>query len=539
MNRIATLAIHQLNLSQTLDIQRRLVDTQIQVSSGKVSPNYAGIATEARRLVNLEGAITQTAGFNANITQIDSRLQTMESRIASTFDLATEFRALLVGSLNLENAALLSVNQRAGDFMETLAGLVNTKVDDRFIFAGGRTDTQPIDLATLLAATPPLVNAAEFTGGATTSTTGITSLTGIVSVQVDTGTSGDAFQLTYDDVGQNFTITNLNGGASATLALGGVPPAGQTKDLTFTVGGKRVVLTIDENFNAAAPITTATITGNVDTTGAGVGAFGTISVTSTTGDISKIDQNTVETSGTAANATLTLSSTDGNFVATGVNLSVGSSVVPVVLVNATTGARVTLQVAVTTGLNDAAIASADTEIRLGNFLENVAASDGTISYAQARPGDPGYDPADPAFYKGDSKKLEARIDTSTKIEYGIPGNAPGFEKLFRALFMVRNANVSPGNIDSTTLNSALALALEAMQEIPDLRSGIGFNRQILEQAKSRNEDFMVFTNEAISQIENVDLAEAVTRISAEQTQLEASFSLTARLSQLSLANFLR
>ncbi len=536
MNRIATFAIQQLSLSNTLETQRQLYESQIQVSSGKVSSNYLGVATESRRLVNLEGTLTATEGFNKNIDLIERRLATMEANVGAAFDLASDFRELLVSATSGGNASELGLNQKASDLIETLGGLVNVKQDDRYLFAGSRVDTLPIDLSSLLASTPPLVAAAEFTGTATTSTTGINSLTGIVGVQVETGNTGDAFQLTYNAGTQTFSMTNLNGGASSQVALGGVPTPGTTKDLTFTVGGERVVLTIDENFNAGAAITSATVVGNV---GAGVGAFGAITVTGTTGDISNIDQNTVETSGTAASATLTLSSTDGNFVATGVDLTVGPSTVPVVLINGTTGATMSLQVGVTTGLNDAAIADAATEIQLGNFLENIAATNGTINLIDARPGDPGYDPNNPAFYKGDTQKLSARIETTTTMEYGITGDESGFEKLFRALFMAKNANVQSGSIDTATLDAALALALEAIAEIPDIRSAVGSDRGILEETKSRHLDFLVSTTEAVSDIENVDVVEIIARISAQQVQLEASYTLTARLGQLSLVNFLR
>lgn len=536
MTRVATFAIQQLSLSQTLETQRQLVDSHIQVTSGKVSTNFLGVATDARRLVNLEGALTATTGYNKNIDLVERRLATMEAKVSEAFDLASDFRELMVSALSANNASELALNQQASDMIDTLASLVNIKQDDRYLFAGSRIDTEPIDLSILLATNPPLVNTVEFADAATTSTTGITSLTGIVSVQVDTGNSGDAFQLTYDDSTQTFTMTNLSGGASAQVALGGVPSAGQTKELTFSVGGERVVLTIDENFVAGTAITTATVTGNV---GAGVGAFGAITVTNTNGNVSNIDQNTVETSGTALSATLTLSSTDGNFIATGVDLSVSSSVVQVTLINPTTNATMTLQIAVTTGLDDTAIADAATEIQLGNFLENVAATDGTIDLINARPGDPGYDSDNPAFYKGDSQKLAARIEATTTLEYGITGDESGFEKLFRALFMVKNANVTTDSIDTTTLDSALALALEAIAEIPEIRSSIGSDRKVLETTKYRHSDFLINTIEAVSNIEDVDVVEVITRIAAQQVQLEASYTLTARLGQLSLVNFLR
>jgi flagellar hook-associated protein 3 FlgL len=366
----------------------------------------------------------------------------------------------------------------------------------------------------------------------------VTGITGISKVQVDSGSTADAFQITFDSGTNTFTVKNLNGGASTNAVLNAAPAPGQTTDITFTVGTKRVVLTVDENFNTGTSITTDTITGNIDTSGAGVGAFGGITVTSTTGEISKINQNTIETSGTAANATLTLSSSDGNFVATGVDLS-ATATVPVTLTNATTGATIVLSIGVTTGLNDAAVADPDTEIRLIDFFENVAASDGSVNVKDARPGDPGYDSANPGFYRGDAATLNVRIDNNSTIDFGIKANEPGLEKLFRALYMVKNTNVTPGSIDRAKLESALGIAIDSINDLPDIRSKIGSALKSLEQMKTRHADFIVFTNESVSQIENVDIAAAVARISTDQTFLEASYMLTARLSQLSLTNYLR
>ena len=536
MIRFATFGTHKLAQSQMLGAQNRLFETQMQISSGKVSRNYAGVAIDSRRLVNLENAVTEVNGFIKNIDVTESRLQLMENAVVGAFDVASRIRDLLINALNVDNASILTLNQRAEDMLQELTGALNIKQDNRFLFSGSRIDSPPIDMSVLLATSLPLVDAAEFTGASTASGTGITGVTGISRVRVDTGTTGDAFQVTFNSGSNTFTVTNLNGGASDTAVVSSVPAAGQTSDITFSVGGKRVVVTIDENFNLGTSITTDTITGNV---AGGAGAFGTISLTGTTGDISKIDQNTIETSGTAASATLTLSSTDGDFVATGVDLSVDASTVPVTLTNATTGATITLSIDVTTGLNDAAIADADTEIRLDDFLENVAASDGSVNVGDARPGDPGYDPANPGFYEGDSAKLSVRIGLNATVDYGVTADEPGFEKLFRALYMVRNANVSAGNIDRATLESALGLTIEAIRDIPDIRSKIGSDRLTLEQTKGRHQDFIVFTNEAINQIETVDVAAAVARMSIDQVQLEASYMLTARLSQLSLANFLR
>ena len=224
-------------------------------------------------------------------------------------------------------------------------------------------------------------------------------------------------------------------------------------------------------------------------------------------------------------------------MATGVDLT-GTGVQSITLTNATTGATFSLDVDVTVALDDAAVADADTEIRLDNFLENVAASDGTINLDQVRPGDIGYDSSNPSYYRGDNNKLSVRIGDDMTIDYGVTADDPAFEKLIRALYTVKNANVAPGNIDRATLESALGLAIEAIGELPVIVSEIGANRLTLQNFKNKHEDFLVFTQETASQIENVDVAEAISRLSSEQLLLEASYTLIAQLRQLSLANFL-
>ncbi len=533
MTRISSFAIHQLNLARTLATQTRLFKAQIQISSGQVSQDYTGLALDSRRLVSLKNAQLEAKNYIGNIDVTDRRMQNMETTATGAMDIATRLRVLLVDALNLDNASVMALNLQAESLLREVVGQLNVKQDDRFLFAGSRTDTLPIDLNVLLG-NPPLVDAAEFTGAATTSGTGITGLTGIVSVQVESGTNGDAFQLAFNSGTNTFTMTNLNGLASQQLGLGAVPGPGQTSELTFNVGGKRVVLTIDENFDDTASITTDTVTGNVS---GGLGAFGAITVTGTTGDISKINRNTIEITGTAASATLTLNSTDGNFVATGVDLT-GTGVQSITLTNATTGATFSLDVDVTVALDDAAVADADTEIRLDNFLENVAASDGTINANEVRPGDIGYDSSNPSYYRGDNNKLSVRIGDDMTIDYGVTADDPAFEKLIRALYFVKNANVAPGNIDRATLENALGLAIEAIGELPVIVSEIGANRLTLQNFKNKHEDFLVFTQETASQIENIDVAEAISRLSTEQLLLEASYTLIAQLRQLSLANFL-
>ena len=210
MIRFASFGTNQLTQAHMLATQTRMFETQMQIVSGKVSRSYAGVAIDSRRLVNLENAVSEVDGFIKNIDVIESRLQMMENSVAGAFDVATRIRDLLVNALNADNAASLSLNQRAEDFLQELTGAINVKQDNRFLFSGSRIDVPPIDINVLLSKTLPLADAAEFTGNATASTTGITGLTGITRARVDTGSTGDAFQVTFNSGTNTFTVTNLN-----------------------------------------------------------------------------------------------------------------------------------------------------------------------------------------------------------------------------------------------------------------------------------------------------------------------------------------
>ncbi len=539
MIRFATLGAHQVTQSDILSSQSRIFESQMQISSGKISRDYVGVAIDARRLVNLENSMLKAEGFIKNIDVVDGRLETMESSIANAIDLASRFRTMLVNALSLDNASLMAFNQQSENLLTELSGLLNAKQDNRYLFSGNQIGIPPFNESILLNDNVLLVDAAEYSGNATTTGAGITSITGISKVQIDSGSIDDAFQITYDNVSKYLKITNLNGGATQSILISATPAPGKTQDITFSVGNERVIVTIDDKFNGAVPIVTDTIVGTVDTSGTGLGAFGAISITGTTGDISKIDHRTIETSGTAAAATLTLSSTDGNFIASNVNLNAINPTLTVTFTNPVTGATIVMTMDVATALNDAAIADPDTEIRLDNFLLNVAATDGTVNTKDARPGDAGYDKTNPSYYSGNNAKLNVRIDEHQVIEYGITADNPGLEKLARALYLARTADVTAGNLDRAQLDEALQLAIESITEISAIRSHIGSDRKIFDQTKFRHSDFLVFTGEAVNKIEGVDIASAVAMLAAETTQLEASYMLTARLSQLTLVNFLR
>ena len=536
MTRVATFAVQNLALTNTQAAQARNADLQIAVSTGQNSRDYKGIGESGRTLINFETLRESALRFVGSIETADQRLAAMENASSQLFDLASELRTLLVGATSTGNAPDLVLQQQANQLLEQAVALLNTDQDGRFLFAGARTDIAPVDINALLNPVTPLVDAVQFTGAATTAGTGILSIPGIVSVQVPSGSTGDALQLTYDGAG-TLSLTNLQNLAGDTAVVTAPPPAGETSVISFTVAGQTVEVTIDENFAMATPITTQPITGTV---AGGPGAFGAITVTGTLGDISQINNRIIDVmspTADASNITLTLPSADGNFVATGLDFETVPGVQSVTLTNATTNAQVTLDIDIAVVLADATVNDPGTELDMGDFLINMAATAGAINSSAALPGQLGYDPTDPSYYLGDNTRLSLRADDQVTVDYGVTAIDAGFEKLIRALYITTQAS-DPTAINIDDLNQALGIVTEAITDIPDIRAEIGTSRVTLEDMKRVQEDATLLAEQIIGDIENVDVAEALTLLAQNTTTIEASYSTLGRLNSLTLLEFI-
>lgn len=154
------------------------------------------------------------------------------------------------------------------------------------------------------------------------------------------------------------------------------------------------------------------------------------------------------------------------------------------------------------------------------------------------------------YYKGDAVTMTVDADTSQTVSYGVTADEDAFEYVLRAMHYVE---ISGTGIDRTTLETALALVNAALgtsqgdatlgvpapaRDLADIRTEIGISRRAIENANTNHEDFLLYTQQGIGDIENVDAAQVISQLSANQTQLEASYMVISRLSQLSLMSYL-
>lgn len=306
MARIATYAQQQLSMHYMQHTLSRTAETQIQIASGKKAQQYSGIAGQANQLVSLELSVTRTEQFNRNIDQTIARLNIMESSVATITDRAVSVLSILSSALSGTNLQDIPLSEFAATYRDEIESLLNIKHEDRFLFAGSRTDTAPVDV------TDPAYT----------------------------------------------------------------PQAGL----------------------------------------------------------------------------------------------------------------------------------------------------------------PGVFTADFDYYQGDQQVMAVRIDDNSQTDYGVTADEPAFEMLLRAMAYMDYADV---NQDVTVLGEAFDLVNQAVNALTEVRGKIGAVGEVLDQTKSGHDNFLTYAKNLVSSLEDIDIAEATTRLAVDENQLMGSYMAMNRIANLSLLEFLR
>jgi flagellar hook-associated protein 3 FlgL len=157
LDRLGTLARSDRSQSFVQSIQGRAFGLQTQITSGYKAQHYSGIAEDAGRLVLLESDKNRIVQYQKSITQIGSRLGSMQVQLESLLDNAIQFRATLVNGLNNGNASFMALGQQAAQMLQQTANVLNTKDGETYLFAGHQTTTAPVDLTKMTGVADKLV----------------------------------------------------------------------------------------------------------------------------------------------------------------------------------------------------------------------------------------------------------------------------------------------------------------------------------------------------------------------------------------------
>ncbi len=147
---------------------------------------------------------------------------------------------------------------------------------------------------------------------------------------------------------------------------------------------------------------------------------------------------------------------------------------------------------------------------------------------------------DGAWSKASDTATSSRIADNEVVKTSVSANEPAFRQLVKALVIASDLNQPNLNADAARalISKATDLAGSSVKGIGDLQSQLGITQSRIAEKQDEAAARSELLDKQLSEIEAVDPYEAATRVSQLTTQLETAYSLTARLSKLSLLNYL-
>jgi flagellar hook-associated protein 3 FlgL len=174
---------------------------------------------------------------------------------------------------------------------------------------------------------------------------------------------------------------------------------------------------------------------------------------------------------------------------------------------------------------DAANITAD---QMNDFIDNLVAQQST-------------DPAwSDNWSNATDQPITSRISLNETAETSVSANSAGTKKFMIAAAMVSDfmqGNLSEGARDAL-VDKASGLITDALTDSASQQANLGLIQNKVSGATDRIKSQVDLFQRNLQDLEGVDPYEASTKITSLLNQIETSYSLTARIQQLSLVNFL-
>jgi flagellar hook-associated protein 3 FlgL len=134
----------------------------------------------------------------------------------------------------------------------------------------------------------------------------------------------------------------------------------------------------------------------------------------------------------------------------------------------------------------------------------------------------------------------AIISGNQSVVTSVSANSDAFRTLANAYTSIADLGIDNLNpsAQQAAISNALSQASTAQQGISDLASELGISQSQITDANSKLQTQTTLINNQISQLDGVNQYQAATQLSDLTSQLEAAYSLTDRISKLSLVNYL-
>ena len=137
-------------------------------------------------------------------------------------------------------------------------------------------------------------------------------------------------------------------------------------------------------------------------------------------------------------------------------------------------------------------------------------------------------------YQGDHGIMVSRIAPASTMQINLSGDAV-FQPAIDALTQLQ-ADLNSGQ---PVQQSTITQISGALQTLLQARATVGARANRLDAAKTSQQDLTTSNQDLLSQLEDTDMASAITEMAKRQTTYQATLAVTAKVIQVSLIDYLR
>ena len=526
VTRISTSANTNAIVQRMLEQQQRVNDLQTQSATGVKSQDYVGISQDVSRLLSVENERDRIQNYSNNNASVTTTLNTQLTAVKSIDDAARSMRSELItfsghdlsSQSPTTQLSAQDIQEKAFSALSNIAYFLNQKVDGKYVFGGGRSDTPPVDF--------PYDSLKKFQE----TFDGISKVFPSTRVAnlVDMSFKSQTVSYAPSTVGTN-TYSEMTNGAGAGSFV--------TQSLTGSQFGSMVFT----NVGANGKITATT-----------PGAFKSLQV----GQSFFVNNTDPSQGGSTANNgvyTITAVSSDGNTITLDQNVNAGTEPVGSASIGLTVPNGTTMAMTGSTAGNNGAytiswpsnadLTAAGYNLGSGQLVNGstLLISPQTVSNATEV-----ISLDSTSFLKGSSLTTKQKISDTQFINLDVTGLDPAFEKVIRGLGVLAQGdllnNPTRANDALTFVNDAIEhSSLQPTEERSDLQNvqdRISLTLKQLNDTKSQQAEFLTFLNTRKDQIEGADPTETAVRLNSESSSLQVSYATLSRISKLSLLEYL-
>jgi flagellar hook-associated protein 3 FlgL len=491
-------SITALNLTAQNNMFTQLDTLSQELGTGAAAQTYSGLNSQAGLALQLSAQLSAINGYSNTTTDLGTTLSIAQSALSQLSSTSSDVAQSITqqGSFTLDNNGQTTIQEGAAGYLDQILSLLNTQVGTNYLFSGSATNQPSVaSSSAILNGNGGQAGLTQIIGERLQADEGTTNL-GRLTVA---GTAPDV-TLTQDSSPFGFKLAGVNSSLTGATVIGptGTPPA-----ISVNLGSQP-----DAGDSISFGLTLPD------------GSSQTITLTATNASPPGANQFTI-----GANAT------------------------------ATAGYLQTALTTTISNLAQTALPAASAIAAGNNFFSDppqiVNAGGPPPDYATATSLSNGTTANTVFWYTGENgatpalQAATAQVGPSTSVSYGMRGTEPAITTLVANVAVLAATTFSASNPNAEASYQALCNSVQnnlggqsGTQSISDIEADIANAQTSVKNATALNTQTQNTLQDMLQGFEGVNQDQIGEQILTLQNNLSASMSVTARLAQLSLVNYL-